>query len=600
MRILVLKFTVLFIITLTGTLPLSSARGDEISFTASVDRRSITPDDSLIYTLTIEGGGEAVPELPRLEGFHLLETSVGTSIEIINNQLRQTRNFRYTFRPRSLLQPGDYRIPPAILRHGGRTYASNPVTVRVVERGTAPAPEAEPPPLFMEASLDREEAFVNEQVTLAVRIFFRRPGLANLNYSPPPATGMIAESLGPERRYQRVIDGARYEVIEIRTAIFPIGPGELTIGPAELRGTVPTERREPRRSPFDDFFSDDFFGFRRDREPFHIESRPVSLRVKPWPREERPAEFDGAVGSFDLSVGANPLTLDAGEAVTLTIRVEGEGNLAFVRPPRVDIGSEFRVYPPEEEVRPDIREDRIGGEKIFRQVLIPQQAGELEIPEVRFGFLDPESGDYRLLRSRPVRITARPVETEPVRLVEAPDPGIVRPGIPVQEADILYIKEGPERWRRRRDRPPAGRFWPYLLPWPVILVLRKLQDRRERIRSDLTYARRRAATRVVRERFRKARKLARAGDREGFHGELHRALLRYLSDKSGVPVGAVGPETLGERLAGAGEGLKEELEEVLRAAEHARYAPGGSGAGDMRTLLEKVERLIGRMEKVKW
>src|SRR5262249_40120157 len=78
------------------------------------------------------------------------------------------------------------------------------------------------------------------------------------------------------------------------------------------------------------FFGGDPFGARR---PITVQSEPLHLEVLPLPDAGKPADFSGAVGTFDLHVSASPRELKAGDPVTITTTVEGDGNLAAITPP---------------------------------------------------------------------------------------------------------------------------------------------------------------------------------------------------------------------------------------------------------------------------
>ncbi|MDP8235312.1 MAG: BatD family protein [Candidatus Erginobacter occultus] len=608
------------IILLVFALAPTTGAEEEISFTASVDRATISRLDQLTYTLSIDGARDARPVLPDIPGFEVIGSSTSTQFSLVNNQTRINQAISYTLIP---LGTGEFTIPPARLTYDGKTYLTRPVQVKVVD-GPAPAAalpssppagqpatpgrtaEPAPPPpdapqLFITTGVDREEAYVNQQVTLAFKLY-RRLRVANLNYSPPPTTGFIEESLGEEKTYGQVRDGLRYEVLELARAVFPISAGELTIGPAELKEDILVPRQSRRVSPFgfDDFFGGAFAG----RQPFVLRSEPITLSVKPLPRENRPEDFRGAVGRFDLAVTAAPSSVRAGEPVTVTMTVRGRGNLDAVTVPTIPAGSDFQTYTPEVEIRKDASGGRLGGEKVFKQVLIPLNPEVREIPAVTFSYFDPERGEYRTLTSSPipVEVAAAP-DRETLRLVED---AVRRSGgeeVRLLSRDILYIKSDPGRIRPRGNpyyRRPG--FWAAVLLSPlIILAARLVTARRERIREDITFARRVGASRSARKRFKKARRLLAAGPGEKFYGEVHRAFNRYLGDKFLIPAGAVTAELIAGKLAAAGadESLAGEVEDCLAAFDRARFSGSASRSGEMKAFLSRVEKLVGKLEKIK-
>lgn len=597
-----MKYRVLIILSLFSLIGATLAGAEEISFQASVNKKRICLDEQLIYILTIRGTQSGRPELGKIKGMNVLGPSVSTELSIINGRRHSSKILQYTLIP---LKKGDFNIPPATLRYQGKTYRSHPIIVKVVDCAPAdtspdrsqrsPAPPAER--LSAEASVDKTQAYINEQITLTFRLYSNRLPISITGYVPPPTEGFLAEDLGREKEYQQVKDGLLYDVVELQKAIFPISAGKLTIGSAELRGNlrVPSGRR--RRGFFDDFFGDSMFYTNR---PFVRHSRPLTVRVKPFPEEGRPENFQGCVGSFDLQVTASPRKVTVGEPITLTMRVVGSGNPDSVNLPQVNAGKNYKTYDPEVSIKRGVKEGRIGGEKIFKQVFIPLKAGPGQLPPAVFSYFDPAAEKYRTLKKGPFPIVVLPAAPgETSRLFEAAGSS-GRREIEILTKDILYIKENPGRLKRSRPlRPWLGAG--YLLPPILIIAIWQFRKRKEKLRSDLIYARRRKASRLIRRRFKKAREWMAAGRSDQFYQEVHRAFIRYLGDKIGILSGAVEEEKILPRLerVGASEKLRGEFSAVFAGVERARFAPGRAGEVEMKDFLRRMEALIQQLEKLK-
>lgn len=584
--------------------------GAEVSFQASVDRETVSLADQVTLTLEVIGTRDGAPQLPEIKGAEILGRSSQTEFSLVNGATSVRQIFRYTLIP---LQAGELRIPPAKLVADGRTFLTRPLTVKVVSESSsaaaAKAPRPEPAqapggrsPLFIRTEVDRNEVFVNQQVNLVFRLYYAA-GLkvGDLNYEEPPTVGFVSPEVNPrEDRFNLTIEGTRYQVLELKKAIFPISPGSLKIGPAGLRGNV---YRRSRRSPAG-FFGDDFFPdpFATEREPFRLRSDPIEITVKPLP-PGAPASFSGAVGVYEMKVEVSPRKVKVGEPVTLAVTIQGLGSLDTVVMPQIRYGEVFRGYEPE--VSASFREvgGRMGGTKVFRQALIPLQEGSIGLPEVSFSFFDPESGRYReiSLPAGTIEAVEAPAGSRTVR-VEAGSPGTGRQ-VEIVEKDILYIKKDPGKWRRS-----VPGFWLRREVWalqivPVLLLLGawRYQARRRRLSTDRIYARKVGASRSVRRRFAAARRLLEQGDKEAFCRELNRAFTRYLGDRLGLPSGAVDPEVAARRLEGAGlpPGTLECLNRCFATGDRVRYCPGVAAREEMRRWLEEAEDVVSRLEKVK-
>ena len=77
-----------------------------------------------------------------------------------------------------------------------------------------------------------------------------------------------------------------------------------------------------------------------------IETRPATVKVKPLPAP-RPATYMNAVGTgLKLTSTLSHETVKANEAVTLTLKLSGTGNLKYMKNPEVKFPVDFDVYDP--------------------------------------------------------------------------------------------------------------------------------------------------------------------------------------------------------------------------------------------------------------
>jgi len=602
MKLRSLYFLILIFISTSG-----SIHGGDVSFQASVNSKTISKTDQLIYTLTIEGARGANPILPDIPDFELLGRSDSTQFSLVNTQTRIIKNIAYTLMP---IEAGTFTIPSAQLKYAGKTYATQPIQVTVVE-GPAPKsipatqsspgryspPEARnqptqqpPKQLFIRTTADKKEAYVDEQITLKFNLFSQGRDLDIKSYSPPSTIGFTEKSLGNERSFHTIFEGIRYRVSEVLTAIFPISSGEITIGPAEIKGDKLVRRGG-------------FWGH-NERQPFIRRSEPIKLTIKPLPREGRPGNFKRAVGDFSFNLTGSPLSVKVGEPITVTMTISGIGNLDTVSMPNIQCGDSFKTYVPEVRISRSVQGGRIGGEKIFKQVIIPLSVESKEIPAISFSYFNPGTGKYQTINKDPIPIKVESAPDQgPINLVEGAENGPGRERIKLLEKDILYIKENPGHLTRTGEvyyRRPL--YW--IIPVAALLCLLAvwgIQNRRDKLRSDQIYARQVGASRSARKRFKKARSFLNDHDSGKFYGEVHRAFNRYLGDKLGIPSGAVGSTVVSEKIAeaGASDAVIEEVESCFSDFDLARFARSSSDKNEMKTFLARVEGLIGKLDKIK-
>ena len=100
-----------------------------------------------------------------------------------------------------------------------------------------------------------------------------------------------------------------------------------------------------------------------------------------FPKANKPLSFLGASGNFNFSAEITPKQTKVGGVLTLVMKVTGTGNLDMVVAPGITADG-FRIYQPELEASKDA--------KIFKQILIPEQDGNLAIEEIEFSFFNPQ------------------------------------------------------------------------------------------------------------------------------------------------------------------------------------------------------------------
>src|SRR4029453_4228490 len=169
--------------------------------------------------------------------------------------------------------------------------------------------------------------------------------------------------------------------------------------------------------------------------------------------------------------------------------------------------------------------------------------------------------------------------------------------------DIVFIKDFPGRFvpiRAPRLRRPVfwlGQLGPLLLLGTAIVLPRH----RERLGSDVRYARFTRAGRAARSALGEGRGGLGRGGGGAFHHRGAGALRDYLTAKLDLPPGAVTPEQVSARLreAGLGDGIANEVCAFFAACEVARFAPSAAGDGDLRRTLDRAEEIVRALERTR-
>lgn len=472
-----------------------------------------------------------------------------------------TRRFitrEFILRPRAA---GQYRLPQLDVVVDGQAYSTPSLLLTVTSAaGGARGEESGPPgQVVLRAWLSEDTAYVGQQVTMNAEAMFSQTARLRLRrspeYEPPSPSGFWVQELPAGRGTgTRMVDGEIYEVQGFRRAFFPLSPGEYEIPPARLE-------YEMRR------------GILYAPETFVLESDPMRLVVLAPPGEGRPEGFTGAVGIYAVRGWLEPSRVPAGEAAVLTVEVTGRGNIRAVPPPELPPLDQAEVFPPSEEAESEVVDGHVRGTKRFTWVLIPQRSGELEIPEIRYPYFDPQARQYQVTSVSPLTLDVGPGGAT---VAEAPT------------GTLRYLKTTPAPSRLEWVRTP---WFAAAQGVPLLALLLAVAVRRRRAagvsRRELR-RRRRAGIRELEERV-TAADPAFFADLEGF-------VRRWLADRLGID-----PRHASQRTAltaaGAGEGTAGAVVTLIERLAAARYAPEPPPPSARRELVRGAESLLERVDR---
>src|SRR6266852_2868203 len=101
------------------------------TFTASLDRDTITLGEGATLSLSVEGGSpDNVPSPPGNPNLQVTRIGTSTQFSISNGQSSSTVIYTFQLTPR---QPGDYSIPALSAVIGGEKVTSPPGTLKVLQ-----------------------------------------------------------------------------------------------------------------------------------------------------------------------------------------------------------------------------------------------------------------------------------------------------------------------------------------------------------------------------------------------------------------------------------------------------------------------------------
>ena len=589
---------------------ISTAYAKEVKVVISVDKNKVEIGSHIRLTVGVEGAFDTdIPKLSMPESFSLMfGPSVSTQTTIINNVVKVFRGFMYGFSPR---EKGRFEIGPVTLDYKGRTYTSNSISIEVVARTPFESIIDEKSDtsgqrvdinkmVFVELKTDKQEAYIYEEIIQSFKLYFQK-GLPidDLDYVAASTKNFLAEKLGEERRYEEVRDGILYNVIELRTALFPLVSGIMKIPSASFKCNIIIRQQRNRGSLFDEFM-----GGGGRRYPVERSTEPVKMTIKPLPVVGKPEGFTGAVGKYTMDVLAKPTKLKVGDPITLTINIRGEGNIQTIGEPLLapEGMKDFKAYNFEAKVTITGRGNGIKGEKLFNKVIEPQSEDSGVIPGISFSYFDPELEKYKTITHAPIPIEVEHSEIEiPIHL-SVEGAGMTKGQVKILTKDILPIMSDLYSFENQRSaiyKSPFILAIVFIIPILIVVACIYVQRQRELLHSDVGYARKKRAMAHAQQHLSNARELLQLDNSSEFYAALAKTILKHIADKLNVTPAAVTSDNIYDILEkrGVSDDVIKELRQCLESCDYGRFSSGHLSKAQMESTLDTTEQVIMHLEK---
>jgi flavin-binding protein dodecin len=600
-----LKNTVIYslflMLCLMALLSAQNNSGD-VAIKIALDRNKIGLDEMATLSVTISAAAQQQlppPKLPPLPMFEIYSAGTSTNLQIINGQMTYAQTTNYSLAP---MKVGKFPIRSAWVLINGTRYESNELSIEVYGSSSEAAGEAadhgvddqgKTRDLFLVAEVEKKNPYVDEQVTLTLKYCSAIQTIGTPDYVPPHTPGFWEGGNAAQRQYRQIINGREYFVIELKSALFPTKPGELTIDRAQITATVPERNRRRSRDPFSLF--DDFFQTGRN---ITVRSQPITVNVRPLPLEGKTDEFSGGVGNYKISATVDKREAEVNEAIALTVKISGQGNIKSIPSPRLPNLPDFRVEESSSDYKTTDLDGILGGSKIFEYVLIPRLAGLQTIEPITLNYFDPQKRKYMTAASPEIALSIK--QGELASGLEIPYNMVSGQTITLEETDIRYIKTEIDGLR------PKGAI---LLKSPIFMVSAAIPllalaggmidvRRRRRLESDVAYARLRRANAMAKKRLKKAETLLTGDNPKEYYAEISKVILEYIADKFNLSALGLTADKVNMLLyeRGIETGFIEDTQDILQQADFGRFAGSSDTVEKRRELLENVREVFVTLE----
>ncbi len=560
------------------------AQSSSVKFVGKASHETIGKDERFTITYTINSRGQSFRPPENLDEHFMVLVGPNQSLQstMTNQGFQTTMKVSYTIRPKSL---GSFTLSPARVMVGGVPHQSNSISIEVVEGKTQTEDPNDPEVLvkklsWMKALLSRTEVYVGEPIGVNYKLY-SKTGVSSPRFeSEPNFKGFIAENIDIERVEQKreFIDNEQVLTAVVRSfLLFPQQPGNYEA--QNIPVTIPTNVQVQRR--------DSWFGSVTQRVDNKTQIYIPPIKVKPLPVSGRPDDFSGGVGRFTLSIDANRTTLDPDQSLTVTVTLNGEGNLRLLDIPTLELPSVFEAYDPRTRSNLRVQNGTLKGSKVAEYLLIPRYSGTFEIPPLRFSYFDPKSKQYKELTTEPLRIEVTG-DKRKVDVVSSDGSIGGSERADLLSKDIMFIKTSPPNFRRD-TQPIIQKLWYWVLWFLALLlipagwVLRNMMFKRRSARNTRV----RKAERKVMQLIKQASRETNANSRGTL---LHRALETYFSARLNIKTADLTKQRLKQAsMQTFGEEFTDEWMTLYESLESLQYSGLGAAASS-----EQVERTIKR------
>lgn len=534
-------------------------------------------------------------------------TSSESSFQMVNGHTSSSSSITYTYTLYAA-KSGVYNIPAAHARVGGKQISSSPAKVTVVgsaqRRGNnspkmheddnyqphmrAAGSAISGRDLFIKVSANKKKVYEQEPILLTYKVY-TLVDLTQLEGKMPELTGFHTQEIPlPQQKSFHIerVNGKPYRTVTwSQYVMYPQMTGKMEIPSITFKGIVVQQNRSV--DPFEAFFNG---GSGYVEVKRNIVAPSIKIDVLPLP--QKPANFSGGVGKFNISAQLNKNELKAGDPLSLRIVVGGIGNLKLIKQPVVNFPKDWDKYDPKVTDKTKLTSNGLEGNMIYDILAVPRNQGHYTIPPVELTYYDTSLNQYKTIKTQSFEIEVAKGDGSRSSVVDYSKD---------QPKDIKDIKKGDAELHSVDNFffGSVGYLMSLLIPFVAFVALLVIFRKRAIDNADLVKMKGKKANKIATKRLRQANKLMLAGKSNEFYDEVLRALWGYVGDKLNMPAEKLSRENISEKLQShnVDDNTISKFVSAIDDCEMMRFAPGDP-EGNMNKTFESAMTAIMEIEKV--
>ena len=420
----------------------------QAKFTATISPAIIGKNETTEFKLMVENAQQnATIYAPALKGFTVVNGPYQESgMEQINGNITRYIAYIYTLKP---IEKGNFIIASTSAKVDGKILKSNPVSIKVISATNGNSSANNSPfrsgslspfddqaassnysdfilkkgenitdkinrNIFIKAITNKSSCFVGEPLVVTYKLYTRLKSESNIIKSPSLSGFSVIDLVQPGGGNYNIetVNGRQYNVYTLRKAqLYPLQSGVDTLESLTIENNINFIKEAYFKSQhgqadlYVDAFPDQLPAEAVQAEKATLQSKPVSILVKPLPAANKPASFNGAVGNFNLQVRVEKSSFSTDEAGKFQLTIAGEGNLTLVTAPDIKWPAGVEVFEPSLVDSLDRLMVPVSGSKTFSFPFTISTSGSYTLPLVEFSFFDAVTATYKTIQTSPILLT---------------------------------------------------------------------------------------------------------------------------------------------------------------------------------------------------
>ncbi|WP_369412500.1 BatD family protein [Mesonia aestuariivivens] len=568
----------------------------QVKFEAQASREKLGVNERLRVDFTMNQDGDNFNP-PDFRGFKVIGgPNQSISQSFVNGKRSFQKKYSYFLQPNGR---GNFNIGQATIEIEGQTYKTPPVAVEVTAAVDKPTDGSNPEiiaadNIHLVAEISNRTPYLNEGIAVKYKLYFS-PQINIRQWYPkdnPKYADFWSQNIDIKQLNVKedLYRGDPYQYVVIReTVLYPQKTGKLTIEPLVLSVpvSVPSDRR-------------DIFGRRLSETVDQtVSSNHQTIDVKSLPAAGKPANFTGAVGSFNFNVTNSKDVLDATESLQIKLQVSGNGNLKLFQLPKLNVPASLEIYEPEHQEQVSTNLNGMHGRITDSYTLVPQLKGKYPINPVSFSYFDPRSESYKTITSKEILLNVEngPTTTTTAPVASSGKESSTKQAVASASSQFKYIQLDANL--KPIDQPAFFKsvaFWSALVT-PLLLIPIGIftGKKRKSLIADAAGNTSKKADKLARKYLSEAKNSL--GDQKKFYEALERALHNYLKAKLSIKTGEMSKDKVKTLLAerSVQPATTTSFIEILESCELARYTPTSNV--EMQKDYDKAKKTISELDK---